>query len=390
MLSREFNLKLAAFIPFLLALSLPYGNLTKLLGIEDGFSRISFSIILILYIIFLSQKNNLIIKLNPLIIVMLASFFVTVVQVVIGNINLYTALNYFIKICLFVIIFTFTENRFAAVKYFFIKYKNIFLLSLPISLLMWLAHPVPEFVIYDGSDRRFAGLHFELFNFVYSLCLFYLSWTLTTRFKFLALVIVIILGVMSKSNIFMIFSLLVLMRGLLGKLLQNYVAAFGFVFSIVLSPLIIGFFLHHFEFLTVLSLRQQTSFDETGSSLYVRLYPYSLAAQLMIENGFIQSLFPHGLGSFESSDLVKNDKLSFGGTGSPKAFIDLGIILIFSLCFYVAKMVYRSAISKPELAAQTALVFGASLVFISYGAGFFNTVAWFAMISWHSAMVNTK
>ena len=79
MLSREFKLNLTLFVPFLIALTLPYGNVTKIFGVEDGFSRISFSIILVCYIVYITNKSNLIIKLNPLIIIMGVSFSVTLV-----------------------------------------------------------------------------------------------------------------------------------------------------------------------------------------------------------------------------------------------------------------------------------------------------------------------
>lgn len=390
MLSREFKLNLTLFVPFLIALTLPYGNVTKIFGVEDGFSRISFSIILVCYIVYITNKSNLIIKLNPLIIIMGVSFSVTLIQVVNNNILLSTAMFFFIKIMLFIIIFTLVYNHPSIPRYFFRGYNKIFLLSLVIGLAIWFVYPVPEFVVYDGSDRRFAGLHFELFNYVYSVCLFYISWIMVSRYKIIGLCILIVLGLISKSNVFMIFLILVLTRNVLGRLFQKQILAHTFVLLIVLLPLIIGFSLQQFEFLKVFTLREQGNFDANGSSLFVRLYPYSLAAEIMRDNGFIYSLFPQGLGSFESSLLVKSDRLSFGGTGSPKAFVDIGVLLMFALCLYVGRLLYLSVIASPKHASTTALVFSASLVFISLGSGFFNIVAWFVIISWHSLILQEK
>ena len=142
-----------------------------------------------------------------------------------------------------------------------------------------------------------------------------------------------------------------------------------------------GFFLELLDFLNLLALRNVTSFSHEGSSLYNRLYPFSLAVQHIMESGW-SSFFPMGLGYFENSDIVINDIYSYGGTGSPKAMVDLGIILFLVLSFYISKFFYKNIRSTENSQKNLYLIlFFSSLIFLSYGAGFFNIVAWFCILS---------
>jgi len=100
-----------------------------------------------------------------------------------------------------------------------------------------------------------------------------------------------------------------------------------------------------------------------------------------MESGW-SSFFPMGLGYFENSDIVINDIYSYGGTGSPKAMVDLGIILFLVLSFYISKFFYKNIRSTENSQNNLYLIlFFSSLIFLSYGAGFFNIVAWFCILS---------
>ena len=84
----------------------------------------------------------------------------------------------------------------------------------------------------------------------------------------------------------------------------------------------------------------------------------------------VYGLFPSGLGHFESTELVKLTDYSFGGTGSPKALVDLGIILFTVLCIVVG---YKGAKGFDTWGDNRFLVLRlrlCCLMFISFGAGF--------------------
>ena len=143
----------------------------------------------------------------------------------------------------------------------------------------------------------------------------------------------------------------------------------------------IGVLLEQLEILNLLSVRSITSFDHQGSSLYARLYPYSLAIEYINESG-IKSLLPMGLGFFQNTDLIVNDPLSYGGTGSPKALIDLGIIIFGILILIISNKFYKNFLKVNRSSKFLFLsLFLCSLLFISFGAGFFNLVGWFVLIS---------
>ena len=90
------------------------------------------------------------------------------------------------------------------------------------------------------------------------------------------------------------------------------------------------------------------------------------------------SLFPRGFGYFESTDLVKNDAMSYGGTGSPKELVNLGVIMFSVLIYFIAKKV-------PKVVPQDLRLFNfvwfSTIAFISFGAGFFNLFAWTILAS---------
>ena len=87
---------------------------------------------------------------------------------------------------------------------------------------------------------------------------------------------------------------------------------------------------------------------------------------------------PGGFGYFESTDLVKNDEMSYTGTGSPKALVNLGVILFFVLAYIVMNKVPK--VAKSDLGLVNFIWFS-TIAFISFGAGFFNLFAWAILAS---------
>ena len=146
---------------------------------------------------------------------------------------------------------------------------------------------------------------------------------------------------------------------------------------VVTTPIFIGWLLDELSFLNVLSVRESTSFDHSGSSAYIRLYPYSLAYAQLISDGFF-SLLPSGFGYFEATALVKDDPMSYGGTGSPKELVNLGVILFSVLIFLMLKKMPKVA---PQELSLFNFVWFSTISFISFGSGFFNLFAWVLLAS---------
>ena len=93
-----------------------------------------------------------------------------------------------------------------------------------------------------------------------------------------------------------------------------------------------------------LGLREQSQFDTEGSSIYVRLFPFYLATSYC--SHLIIWVFPSGLGHFESTDFVKFTGHSYGGTGSPKALVDLGYLLFVTLAFLIGMKISQTFNSR--------------------------------------------
>ena len=193
--------------------------------------------------------------------------------------------------------------------------------------------------------------------------------------------ITLILILQAKSNVFIPYIFLFLFITIFKNVLKFKSISFFIVFFITSSPILIGILLEQLEILNLLSVRSITSFDHQGSSLYARLYPYSLAIEYINQSG-IQSLLPMGLGFFQNTDLIVNDPLSYGGTGSPQALVDLGIIIFGILILIISHKFYKNFLKINGSSKFMFLsLFLCSLLFISFGAGFFNLIGWFIIIS---------
>jgi len=185
----------------------------------------------------------------------------------------------------------------------------------------------------------------------------------------------------AKSNVFYLYIIAFFFIYFFKRFFINKYFSYLSVFAIIFAPIIIGIFLEFLEILNIFSVRKVSSFDHTGSQIYVRLYPYSIAIAHIIESGW-RSFFPMGLGYFENTNLIINDPYSFGGTGSPKALVDLGIILFLFLSLYICKIFYYNIRNIKDSHKYLYLIlFFSTLIYLSFGAGFFNIVGWFCIFS---------
>lgn len=375
MYDQSFKFSNSNLFAFLLAVTLPYGNVTKLVGIEDGFSRLIIPLLILIFLVGELYRNQINVKLCSELFILLIALFVGVLgffQNQIGGIEL---TGYFVKVLALLVVHTYIKRYDKISATILHKYYSFFLWSLVISIPIWVFYPVPEFVLYDGSENRFAGLHFELFNFCFSLCIFLVSWTMSGKHFALGFIIFLILGYNSGSNMFPILAFVFLIPRQILKVFQfRFFSCLG-VLLILFTPVGIGLFLNSLDFLIGLGLREQGQFDAQGSSIFVRLFPFSLAVEYIHSLGYL-GLFPSGLGHFESTELVKFTENSFGGTGSPKAMVDLGIFLFGLLGIVVGLKMARAYSVWGEQRFMIVRLNICCLLFISFGAGFFNLVAW--------------
>ena len=358
---------------------LPLGNITKLIGVEDGWSRLIIPLLLIAFLITEVQKRQLKFSLSAelcLLLIALAFSFFGFVQ---AQLTLVTLVGYCVKVAALIVVYSLFVKYSESHIFFLRRYHAVFLWSLIISIPIWFLAPLPEFVLYDGREMRFGGLHFELFNYCFSLCIFLVSWVYSGKSYIFGFVIFLLLGWFSASNMFPVFLLAFLLPGRMLRLFQYKSFSSLAVLVIFFTPLVVGLLLNSLDFLANLGLREQRQFDLQGSSIYNRLYPYLVAANY-IETLGVWSLFPSGLGHFESSNFVKDTVASVGGTGSPKAMVDLGFIVFTTLSLLVGKRLNRAYYLWGNHGPLIVRLNLCCLLFISFGSGFFNLVAWSIML----------
>ena len=156
---------------------------------------------------------------------------------------------------------------------------------------------------------------------------------------------------------------------------------------LILTPLI-GFFIEFFEFLEIFALREATSFTLEGSTLFIRLYPWALATEHLVDNFF---KMPIGLGMLGISPYMEDTENLFGGTGITAILAEYGFLSIFIvifLYFYFNKIVKNIfMINDPNLRLCLMGILSLSLTYICIQSGFFNLTAWTLCIMVHTISV---
>ena len=374
---QSYRLNIIWIFTILLGLTLPYGNVTKLFGIEDGFSRLIIPVLVLLFLLRELQSKDIRISLSGEINLFLIGIIVSLFGLIIGNVSIQSYIGYSVKILVLITVYTVLTRHKEFTTMFIKSYERIFLFSLMFSIPIWFIFPMPEFVFYDGKHNRFGGFHFELFNYSFSLCIFYASWILSGRKWYVGFLIFLCLGYLSKSNMFSFFFLTFLLPNFFFRLCNYKTFSIILVCCVFFMPVVIGLFLNSFEFLMHLGIRSQSTdvFSATHSTVFLRVYPYSIAAEYLTTNG-VWSLLPSGLGHFENTAMVLGDPYSFKGTGSPKALVDLGLILFLTLTYLIGNRMRRVYKLWDKNKYVVLKLYLCCLLFISFGAGFFNLIAW--------------
>ncbi len=373
------NFKISLFKSVLLfmMLALPYGNISKLFDIEDAFIYFLYPLCFAIFIVSFLQRQKTEVPVDGIVIVIYIALTASAISYFAGFIETNLIAAEFFKFALFILLFELVKsNGSRSVDFILQNYSNVFFWSLIISLIVYAFIQKPEFIFYDGSAYRFGGFHFELFNFCFSAaicCASLIYKKINKAFVFCTLCFFMYVSQSNFSFIYILIYLISFHTNLLSSLFIRRISTI-----IVLTiPVLVGMILDQLSFLTFLSIRETTSFDHQGSSVFTRLYPYSLAYTQLISDG-IFSLLPGGFGYFESTDFVKDDPMSYAGTGSPKALINIGVILFSVLIYLLLK-------KMPKVAYQDSRLFNfiwfSSIAFISFGSGFFNLFAWTILAS---------
>lgn len=373
----DIKVSLYKSVLLIMCLILPYGNISNFVGIEDGLVYIFYPLCLALFLLANIQNSTFKLSTEGILLPIYITMAVSIFSYIAGNIETAHLINSCLKFLLFFLLFNLIQSHGHRSAVFILhNYSLVFLSSIVISLCAYTVFQKPEFIFYDGSDYRFGGFHFELFNFCFSSAIFCASLIYKGVNKFLVFCILCVLMLVSKSNFSWVYVLVYLgvyCTNMLNTLFMRRVGTL----VILATPIIIGSMLNELSFLSVLSVRESTSFDHSGSSLYVRLYPYGLAYAQLISDGYL-SLLPSGFGYFESTELVVGDSMSYGGTGAPKEMVNLGIILFLTLVFSIIRKI-------PKLLLKDLRIFNfiwfSTICFISFGSGFFNLFAWVILAS---------
>ena len=372
----------------LLASALPFSNITYLWDVQDGGTRFVYAIVAAVSSIFFLKKiyGGAIVKAGKTIPLLFLLLMMTTV-LAINDARLWPGV-FELALRLFCLWGLFSMcTSYPSIPLIFARhYLLIFLLSLLIGILTWFLFPKPEFVFYDGSARRFAGLHFELFAFMYSAAICYATSKMFYRVSLMAVTGFLLLTVQAQSNAAIPFLLIAFAPERLLAFIARPPILVTCTVAMVFSPVLAGMVIDQLSILSALEVRSSSSFTAEGSALYVRLYPHALAAATMMDQGLLASLLPNGYGWFAASDMIRNDERSMGGFGASKMIIDAGVALALLICFSLAASFKKCCADAPDMTGLTVKLYFLSLFFVSFGSGFFNLVAWFILLCWPKSL----
>ena len=371
----------------LFLLMLPFGNFPQLFNFgEDTGSLLITLVILPLFIAWLVLEKKLYVPLRQnnkiLLLIIFIGIIFDLISIFAGTVNfsdgLIVLLQLSIPKLLFIYLIVVIAERISLMqaeqlmKFFTI----IVVISLFASVFLYYLNPIPEFVFYDGQTR-FAGFHFELVNYTYVILICFFIYSYFKKFSYINFVIVLIfLYFSARTNAFYPFVGIAILSILLTRLKMLFVTKLMLASVIILTPLI-GIFLDYFSFLDIIAVRQSAEFSLEGSSLYVRLYPWALAMQHILDNPF---MMPIGLGMLGISPYIIETENLFGGTGITAIIAEYGILSILIMPFifiYFAKIVNEcSKIMDKNARICVLTILMLSVTYICIQSGFFNLTAW--------------
>ena len=374
-------------ILILFLLMLPLANFPQLFNLGEDLGSIYISIfIFIIFCFWVLSDGN--IKLptrkvnNILLSIIMIGIFLDIIAIITSTVpiqeGILVLLTFSLPKLLFLYLIIIIAERISLnqASHIINIFAFLMILSVLISPLFYPLNPIPEFIFYDGGSR-FAGFHFELVNFSFSILIGFFIFSLRYKFSILFLLLVLIfLYFLASSNAFYPFALLCIFGALIGKFRLKLTSRFFIVGILLLTP-IIGLFLDYFEFLEIFALRETTSFSLEGSALFIRLYPWALAMEHFIGN-FLS--LPIGLGMLNLSPFIEDKSNLFGGTGITAIIAEYGFLSvpIFYFFYQYFRLIAQNILQIPDANSRICLmaILTLCITYICIQSGFFNLTAW--------------
>lgn len=368
-------------------LMLPFGNLPQLFNLGEDTGSIYLSLLIgAIFFLWLWQEKKLYIPRiffnKALLLIIALGIVLNIISILTGMINatdgILVIFSFSLPKLIFIYLIIVLAERINIEQSLKLlsRFTIILFASLFISLLLYPLNPIPEFVIYDGGSR-FGGFHFELVNFTYSVLVGFFIYSFYKKLSLIKLsVALVVIFFASKSNAFYPFVISIIAM-LVILYLNNLRLLKIYIFSIILITPIIGFFLDYFSFLNLLSLRSVTDFTLEGSSLFVRLYPWAISMNHLVDN-FLT--VPIGMGMLQFSPYIYDVKNLFGGTGITKVLAEYGffspIIILLIYHFFISIFQNLFLIQDKNSRNCFCVILILSIVYICLQSGFFNLTAW--------------
>jgi hypothetical protein len=363
----------------------------------DYGSRIIFSLWLPLVIFFFLHKRN-IDKFDSgfitLIFILILSIVLGVIKAIIHNeyIDIFFV-NVFTKAApkiLFLILFyslvkTVADSQVVSLFY---RSSQLFLLTIPISILCFYFFPLPRYVFYPyGLELRFAAFHYELVNFSYTaltsgtVLIYYFCRKKSTIAVNMILLNYLVYKV-SLSNYVPLFSASILLSLLLFSLKKQTRFIFYCLFFVIIifALIFLPLLLEYLEKGLFLFPRSSNELSDTNP-IYIRLYRHIFAMQYFFDN--LYSL-PFGLFNGGINADLKNSFSWSGGAGMSKLFMDLQLLIvpIFGICIFACLKAANRINRNNTIDQMVFIIFNMSIIYVYLQAGFFNfTVMGFIFLS---------
>ena len=374
-------------ILILFLLMLPLANFPQLFNLGEDLGSIYISIfIFIIFCFWVMSDGNIKLptrKVNKILLsIIMIGIFLDIIAIITSTVpiqeGILVLLTFSLPKLLFLYLIIIIAERISLnqASHIINIFAFLMILSVLISPLFYPLNPIPEFIFYDGGTR-FAGFHFELVNFSFSILIGFFIFSLRYKFSILFLLLVLIfLYFLASSNAFYPFALLCLFGALIGKFRLKLTSRFFIVGILLLTP-IIGLFLDYFEFLEIFALRETTSFSLEGSALFIRLYPWALAMEHFIGN-FLS--LPIGLGMLNLSPFIEDKSNLFGGTGITAIIAEYGFLSvpIFYFFYQYFRLIAQNILQIPDANSRICLmaILTLCITYICIQSGFFNLTAW--------------
>ncbi len=374
-------------ILILFLLMLPLANFPQLFNLGEDLGSIYISIfIFIIFCFWVMSDGNIKLptrKVNKILLsIIMIGIFLDIIAIITSTVpiqeGILVLLTFSLPKLLFLYLIIIIAERISLnqASHIINIFAFLMILSVLISPLFYPLNPIPEFIFYDGGSR-FAGFHFELVNFSFSILIGFFIFSLRYKFSILFLLLVLIfLYFLASSNAFYPFALLCIFGALIGKFRLKLTSRFFIVGILLLTP-IIGLFLDYFEFLEIFALRETTSFSLEGSALFIRLYPWALAMEHFIGN-FLS--LPIGLGMLNLSPFIEDKSNLFGGTGITAIIAEYGFLSvpIFYFFYQYFRLIAQNILQIPDANSRICLmaILTLCITYICIQSGFFNLTAW--------------